>query len=75
MRIKYEKMIKDFEEYGITLTDEQLQKFDTYYSMLVDWNKVMNLTGITEFDDVCKLHFTDSISSAGYFDFSKEHNC
>ena len=72
MRIKYEKMIKDFEEYGITLTDEQLQKFDTYYSMLVEWNKVMNLTGITEFDEVCKLHFTDSISSAGYFDFSKE---
>ena len=72
MRTKYGKMIKDFEEYGITLTDEQLQQFDAYYSMLIEWNKVMNLTGITEFDDVCKLHFTDSISSTGYFDFSKE---
>ncbi|WP_024866075.1 16S rRNA (guanine(527)-N(7))-methyltransferase RsmG [Butyrivibrio sp. FCS014] len=69
MRTKYNNMIKDFTEYGIALTDDQLKQFDTYYSMLVEWNKVMNLTGITDFDDVCRLHFTDSISSAGYFDF------
>ncbi|MBE5825362.1 MAG: 16S rRNA (guanine(527)-N(7))-methyltransferase RsmG [Butyrivibrio sp.] len=69
MRTKYKKMIGDFSKYNIELSDEQLEQFDTYYSMLVEWNKVMNLTGITEFDDVCRLHFTDSISSAQYFDF------
>ena len=73
MRNKYAQMIKDFEEFGITLTDDQLQKFDKYYSMLVEWNNVMNLTAITEFDDVCRLHFTDSISSYRYFDFTKDN--
>ena len=45
-------MSKKFEqqlaELGITLTQTQFNQFDKYYEMLVEWNKVMNLTGITE---------------------------
>lgn len=49
-------------ELGITLTDKQLQQFDKFYELLVEWNKVMNLTGITEYDEVNEKHFVDSLS-------------
>ena len=70
MRTKYAKMLKDFSVFGIELSDKQLEQFNTYYELLIKWNEVMNLTAITEFDDVCKLHFGDSISSYQFFDFS-----
>ncbi len=70
MRTKYAKMLNDFSSLGIELSDKQLEQFDTYYQLLIKWNEVMNLTAITEFDDVCKLHFVDSISSYNFFDFS-----
>ena len=70
MRNKYNKMIEDFRSYGIELTDRQLEQFDQYFEILVRVNEVMNLTAITDFDDVCKLHFVDSISAAPYFDFA-----
>lgn len=48
--------------YKITLTDNQKKQFITYYEMLVEKNKVMNLTAITEFHEVLEKHFLDSIS-------------
>ncbi len=71
MRTKYSKMIADFELLGVDISDQQLMQFDKYYELLIKWNSVMNLTAITEFDDVCKLHFVDSVSACQYFDFSK----
>ncbi len=47
---------------GITLTDIQKQQFDQFYELLVEWNKVMNLTGITEYEEVNEKHFIDSLS-------------
>ena len=47
---------------GIDLSDLQLEQFNTYYEMLVEKNKVMNLTAITEFEEVVQKHFLDSIS-------------
>lgn len=47
---------------GIELFDLQLEQFDTYYEMLVEKNKVMNLTAITELEEVVQKHFLDSIS-------------
>lgn len=58
-------------ERGIPLSDLQLQQFEQYYSMLVDWNERMNLTGITERDAVYEKHFYDSISLAFYTDMNK----
>ena len=52
----------ELEKIGITLNERQKQQFDKYYEMLVEWNKVMNLTAITDFDEVLKKHFTDSVS-------------
>ena len=68
----YSQMIKDFSSFGIELTDTQLEQFDKYYNLLIKWNEVMNLTAITEFNDVCKLHFVDSISSYKFFDFGEK---
>ena len=50
------------EELNITLTDEQIEQFLQYYEMLVEKNKVMNLTGITEYEEVIQKHFLDSLS-------------
>ena len=49
-------------ELGITLTDKQKQQFDKFYELLVEWNKVMNLTGITDYEEVNEKHFVDSLS-------------
>ncbi len=55
--------IKDyFASYNIKITDEQEKQLYQYYEYLVDQNKVMNLTGITEFDQVVIKHFIDSAS-------------
>lgn len=58
-----EQIIKEaFETLHISITDEQAGQFLKYYEMLVEKNKVMNLTAITEFEDVVKKHFIDSAS-------------
>ena len=62
-------------EYGITLTDRQEEQFIRYYELLVQWNEVMNLTAITEFDQVLLKHFADSLSIAGTLDMGKIHSC
>lgn len=53
---------KDLEAFQITLSDRQKEQFLKYYELLVEWNGFMNLTAITEFDDVMKKHFADSLS-------------
>lgn len=73
MRNKYAKMINSFTYFGIELTDKQLNQFNLYYELLIKWNEVMNLTAITNFDDVCNLHFVDSISASKYVDFSGDN--
>ena len=62
MEYNTQDFVSKLEAMGITLTDEQVQQFITYYEMLVEKNKVMNLTGITEFDEVLEKHFEDSLS-------------
>lgn len=49
-------------ELGITLNERQKQQFDQFYELLVEWNKVMNLTGITEYEEVNEKHFVDSLA-------------
>ena len=56
---------------GITLTDIQKQQFDKFFELLVEWNKVMNLTGITEYEEVNEKHFVDSVSLVKAIDINK----
>ena len=58
-------------ELGITLTEEQKTQFDKFYELLVEWNKVMNLTGITEYEEVNEKHFVDSVSIVRAIDIHK----
>lgn len=56
----------------LELSDKQLVQFERYYEMLIETNKVMNLTAITEREDVITKHFIDSIALAGYYDLTKK---
>ena len=58
-------------ELNIQINEIQKKQFDTFYSMLVEWNKVMNLTGITEYEEVIETHFVDSLSIVNIFDLSE----
>jgi len=51
-----------FDQIGIALTNEQIHMFDTYYDMIVEKNKVMNLTKITDYHEAVIKHFVDSCS-------------
>lgn len=55
---------------GIELSDRQLNQFETYYHLLTEWNKVMNLTAITEYEDVIEKHFVDSLALIKVLDFN-----
>ena len=61
---------KGLQELKLDLSEEQVQQFLTFYEYLMEKNKVMNLTGITEFQEVVEKHFLDSVLAARYFDFS-----
>ena len=63
--------LSDLEKLGITLSNEQLEQFLIYYEMLVEWNEKMNLTAITDFQDVMKKHFVDSVSLIKAYDVTK----
>ena len=46
-----------------SLTVKEADRFEIYYQMLIDWNSRINLTTITEKEDVAKKHFLDSLSA------------
>ncbi len=71
MEYQLEKFEHGLNELGITLSEEQMQQFLTYYEMLLEKNKVMNLTAITEFDEVVEKHFLDSLSLVKAYDLTK----
>lgn len=60
-----EKLIyikQEMEKLDISLTDQMAEQLYRYYELLVEWNSFMNLTGITEFEEVVQKHFVDSLS-------------
>lgn len=62
-----------FGKLSIDLTDLQAEQFVIYKNLLAEWNKVMNLTGITEEKEVCIKHFADSITPLLYCDFKDKN--
>lgn len=58
-------------EIGVNLSDLQFNQFFTYYIMLMEKNKVMNLTAITELEEVIDKHFMDSIMLKKVVDLDK----
>ena len=65
------KFDNELEKMNIRLTDDQKSQFDLYYELLIEWNRVMNLTGITDYDEVNLKHFTDSLTISRIIDMAQ----
>lgn len=61
------RLLEKSKKLNIELTEKQMEQFQIYYEMLVETNKVMNLTAITELDEVITKHFVDSIALAAVY--------
>ena len=57
-----EKMKESLKELNIELSEKQLNQFYNYMNILIEWNKVMNLTNITEPEEIIQKHFVDSLT-------------
>lgn len=62
MNLDFNGFDEKLKEFNICLSSEQKDLFSKYYNLLVEWNSFMNLTAITEWDDVILKHFVDSVS-------------
>lgn len=70
------RFITETKKLGINLTEEQLNKLDQFYNLLIEWNEKINLTRITAKEDVYLKHFYDSLTLAKAIDLStKETLC
>lgn len=71
MSVRKSRLLEEGAKYfQITLSSEQVRQFMEYYDLLMEWNQVMNLTAITEFDEVMQKHFVDSLALAGVMDLT-----
>ena len=52
---------RNLESINVELSDKQIEQLDKYYEILVEWNSFMNLTGITEYEEVMLKHYLDSL--------------
>lgn len=66
------QFIEALKELDITLTNNQFEQFETYYQELVSWNEKMNLTAITEKEEVYEKHFYDSILASTVLEFNDQ---
>lgn len=66
----YSKLISYLSQYGVTVSDDQIKQLDTYYEMMIETNKSLNLTAITEFGDVLIKHYIDSVTIVRDIDMS-----
>lgn len=66
-----EIFLRNLDSFRISLSENQIGQFLRYYEMLAEWNEKMNLTAITEYEDVLKKHFVDSLSLIKVYDVEK----
>ena len=72
--MKKEEFIKELEKINIKITNDQLKQLEEYYNLLIEWNKVMNLTGITKQEEVYLKHFYDSLTILKVIDLNTVEN-
>lgn len=63
---------KQVENDGLLISDEQMDQFQKYLELLQEWNQKINLTAITEEEEVYLKHFYDSVTLANHVDFKDE---
>lgn len=69
--MKETEFINALKDQGIELSKKQIGQFNTYYKMLVEWNEKINLTAVTEQEEVYLKHFYDSITPLFYADIEE----
>lgn len=62
MKEKLDYIEQEIECLGLNIDDVQVRQFYDYYKLLIKWNQFMNLTAITDFEEVVQKHFVDSLS-------------
>lgn len=67
--------INELNKIGIILSEYQLNQLDKYYNMLVEYNKNVNLTAITEYDQVLLKHFYDSLTITKAIELTNQKVC
>ena len=67
-----EEFIKELEKINIMLSSKQLEQLDSYYHLLISWNEKINLTRITEENDVYLKHFYDSLTLSKVIDLNQD---
>lgn len=65
-----ELFVEELSKLNVTLSKKQLEQLDKYYELLIEWNEKINLTRITEYEDVYLKHFYDSLTIAKVVDLS-----
>src|SRR5574344_2073136 len=66
--------VEELDKLGIKLNEKQLCQLNKYYELLIEWNNKINLTGITEKNEVYLKHFYDSITIAKIINLEKENS-
>lgn len=68
-KIEFRKVFREYSNnLNIDISDNQLDKFYQYMNLLLEWNEKINLTAITEYNDIILKHFIDSITISKYID-------
>ena len=67
-----DRFIEEVTKLNIKITDKKMQQLEKYYELLIEYNKVMNLTGITEKEEVYLKHFYDSLTISKIIDLNYE---
>ncbi|BAC15445.1 glucose-inhibited division protein B [Oceanobacillus iheyensis HTE831] len=70
--MKPEQFVHALKEKGINLSEKQTEQFYIYFQELVEWNQKVNLTAITDQEEVYVKHFYDCVTAAFYHDFNQE---
>jgi 16S rRNA (guanine527-N7)-methyltransferase len=68
-----EKLMSGAAALGISLTSHQVEQYETYYRDLVDWNQRINLTSITDYEEVQLKHFLDSLTVSEAISFNNQN--
>ena len=69
-----DRFINEVKNLGIEITDKKMDQLEKYYELLIEYNKVMNLTGITEKEEVYLKHFYDSLTISKIIDLNNENS-
>lgn len=74
MNYNFDLFEERLSHWGFFLTEDKKEQFAVYYEILMEWNKVMNLTAITEFEEVVEKHFLDSVALGAYLKLKNDWN-